>query len=90
MTMSMTEYDHRLYSNIVNPAALLAGKGLGLFRALEKEGGLSPEDLAAQTRLPHWIVGRWLDHQVGLGNVRHDDLTGDYFLSASQQALNLP
>jgi cyclopropane fatty-acyl-phospholipid synthase-like methyltransferase len=70
-----------------NAFLFTAGERLGFYRTLEEEGGLSADALAQLAQAPVAYVREWLNNQSASGYISHDDLTGDYYLSAEQSAL---
>jgi SAM-dependent methyltransferase len=60
--------------------SILLGDELGLYRALDGAGSLSPDDLAAATSCHPRLVREWLDGQASGGLVHYDATTDTYSL----------
>jgi SAM-dependent methyltransferase len=69
-------------------ALVVLGDRLGLYRALaERNGALTPAELAATTGTSERYVREWLNAQAAGGYIDFDPLTGRYCLSPEQALL---
>jgi SAM-dependent methyltransferase len=68
----------------LNAALVVMGDKLGLYRALNGAGPLSPAELAARTGTTERYVREWLNAQAAGGYVAYDPDTGTYTLPAEQ------
>ncbi|SDO63118.1 Methyltransferase domain-containing protein [Filomicrobium insigne] len=70
-----------------NAALVLLGDKLGLYRALEAHGPLTPTDLARHTQTRERYVREWLSAQAASGFVTYDPATATFALSPEQAAV---
>lgn len=67
--------------------ATYIGDSLGLYRAMQGGGPLTPEALAAQTGTYARLVREWLHNQAAGGYVDYDGATGRFELTPEQAAV---
>jgi len=65
-------------------STVVLGEKLGLYRALNVPGGLTPAELAKATETHERFIREWLGSQVASGWVNHDASTGKFFLTPEQ------
>ncbi|MHC5024053.1 MAG: class I SAM-dependent methyltransferase [Planctomycetota bacterium] len=70
----------------VAPLVIL-GDRLGLYKALAAHGPMTTEDLADRTGTTERYVREWCAAQAGSGYVEFDSATGQFGMSAEQQAV---
>jgi len=68
----------------LNAALVVMGDKLGLYRALARTGGLTPEELAQRTGTAERYVREWLNAQAAGGFVSYDPVSGLYVLPPEQ------
>jgi SAM-dependent methyltransferase len=68
----------------LNTALVVMGDQLGLYRAMNGAGPLTPGDLAQRTRTTERYVREWLNAQAAGGFVEYDPDTGRYTLPPEQ------
>jgi SAM-dependent methyltransferase len=64
----------------LNTALVVMGDRLGLYRALDGAGGLTPSELAERTSTAERYVREWLNAQAAGGYVEYDSESGRYTL----------
>ena len=65
-------------------ALVVIGDKLGLYKALAKDGPLTPADLARKTRTTERYVREWLAAQAAAGYVVYDPATRQYSMTEAQ------
>ena len=65
-------------------ALVLIGDKLGLYKALAKDGPLTPSELARRTGTAERYVREWLAAQAAAGYVRYDSAAGRYAMTEEQ------
>src|SRR4029077_709014 len=63
---------------------VLIGDKLGLYKAMAKEGAVTPARLAKLTGTSERYIREWLGNQAAGGYVTYDPPTGEYTLPAEQ------
>jgi SAM-dependent methyltransferase len=66
---------------------VLLGDRLGLYRAIERHGPLSTEELASHTGTTERYVREWCAAQAGSGYIEFDDATGRFSMTPEQAAV---
>ena len=66
---------------------ILLGDRLGLYRAIDKHGPVSPKELADKTKTSERYVREWLSAQASMGYVTFDSVTGKFALTPEQAAV---
>ena len=60
------------------------GDKLGLYKALNEQGPVTPEELAAKTKVAERYAREWLSHQAASGYLEYDPATGKFTLPPEQ------
>src|SRR5580658_2264097 len=60
------------------------GDKLGLYKALNEQGPMTPEELAAKTNVAERYAREWLSHQAASGYLEYDPATGKFTLPPEQ------
>src|SRR5450432_402126 len=60
------------------------GDRLGLYKALYEGGPLTPEELAAKTKIAERYAREWLSHQAASGYLTYDPASGKFTLPPEQ------
>ena len=60
------------------------GDKLGLYKALKEQGPMTPEELAAKTKVAERYAREWLSHQASSGYLEFDSATGKFALPSEQ------
>jgi hypothetical protein len=60
------------------------GDKLGLYKALNEQGPMTPEELAAKTKVAERYAREWLSHQATSGYLEYDPATGKFTLRPEQ------
>ena len=60
------------------------GDKLGLYKALKEQGPMTPEELAAKTKIAERYAREWLSHQATSGYLEYDPATGKFTLPPEQ------
>ncbi len=69
---------------IATGALVVLGDRLGLYKAMQTAGPLTPADLAGRTGTQERLVREWLSAQAAAGYVSYDDATGRFHLEPEQ------
>ena len=60
------------------------GDKLGLYKALNEQGPMTPAELAAKTNVAERYAREWLSHQAASGYLEYDSATGKFTLPPEQ------
>jgi hypothetical protein len=60
------------------------GDKLGLYKALNEHGPMTPAELAAKTHVAERYAREWLSHQAASGYLEYDSATGKFALPPEQ------
>ena len=60
------------------------GDKLGLYKALNEQGPMTPGELAAKTKVAERYAREWLSHQAASGYLEYDPATGKFTLPPEQ------
>ena len=60
------------------------GDKLGLYKALKEQGPMTPEELAAKTKVAERYAREWLSHQASSGYLEFNSATGKFALPPEQ------
>lgn len=74
------EFANRLFTDALGAFSIFSvyiGSQLGFYRALAQNGGLTPNELAAQTRTQERYVREWLEHQAASCILEVDERAGE-------------
>ena len=87
----VTEFVHKALGDVgaaLTASLVVVGDKLGLYKALAGSGGLTPAELAAQTKTSERYVREWCSAQAAAGYVTYDPASGRFSLPDAHAGLS--